>query len=85
MTSTAALHRFCFAQACVFVVPAEALGEHGADTTWADAAVGQGRLSPQQLRCLERGFALYWQRAGELRQHKVPSILHARSFIRISI
>ena len=66
MTSTAALHRFCFAQACVFVVPAEALGEHGADTTWADAAVGQGRLTPEQLRCLERGFALYWQRAGEL-------------------
>jgi hypothetical protein len=66
MTMPAALHRFCFAHACAFAVPAEALGEHGAEAAWADAAVGQGRLTPERLRCLERGFALYWQRAGEL-------------------
>ncbi|KNZ34060.1 MAG: hypothetical protein AD742_01080 [Methylibium sp. NZG] len=66
MTHTAALHRFCFAHACAFVVPAEALGEHGADKTWADAALAQRRVTPAQLRCLEDGFALYWQRASAL-------------------
>lgn len=73
MTSTATLRRFCFTHACAFVVPAEALGEHGADKVWADAAVEQARLTPAQLDCLERGFALYWQRAGELFRHAPAS------------
>jgi hypothetical protein len=73
MTLPAALHRFCFAHDCAFVVPAEAIGEHGADAAWADAAIGRRRLTPERLQCLERGFALYWQRAGDLFQRAPAS------------
>ena len=66
MTLPAARHRFCFAHACAFLVPAEALGEYGADPAWVEEALAQRRLTPDQLGCLERGFALYWQRATEL-------------------
>jgi hypothetical protein len=66
MTSAATMRRFCFAHDCAFVVPAEALGKHGVDKTWADAAVELARLTPAQLGCLDSGFALYWRRATEL-------------------
>lgn len=66
MTCTAATRRLCFAHDGVFMVPAEALSQHGMDAGWADAALEQGRLTASQRGCLESGFALYWRRATEL-------------------
>lgn len=66
MPSTASMRRFCFAHACAFVVPAESLSESGLDKAWADTFVAEGRLTVAQLRCLERGFALYWRRGLDL-------------------
>ena len=61
-----AVQRFCLAHDDAFVVPAEALTEHGLDATFASLLLDAGRLRPEQLRCLEHGFRLYWQRCADL-------------------
>lgn len=66
MALTAELRRFCLAHAHAFVVPAEMLAQRGVDPELAELLIGDGRLSPAQLRCLETGFRLYWQRGVDL-------------------
>ncbi len=61
-----ALQRFCLAHEHAFVVPAEALTERGVEPRFASSLLDSGRLTDNQLRCLERGFALYWQRCTDL-------------------
>src|SRR5512145_2189109 len=61
-----ALRRFCFAHADAFVVPAEALDRHRLRDDLAHALADEGRASPAQLRCLEQGFRLYWERCADL-------------------
>jgi hypothetical protein len=66
MTADTTLHDFCFGHAGVSVVPAEAIGAHGLDAAWADAAVERQRITAAQRHCLAAGIALYWQRTREL-------------------
>jgi hypothetical protein len=66
MSLSPTMRSFCLAQANAFLVPAEALHEHGVDAEFADLLVSEGRLSAEQLRCLEGGFGLYWQRSRDL-------------------
>jgi len=63
---SAALRRFCLAHADAFVVPAESLTEHGLDPAIARLVLDDGRLSTEQLHCLEQGFRLYWERCADL-------------------
>ena len=63
---TATVQRFCLADADSFVVPAEALTEHGLDPTMAALLLGSRRLTTDQLRRLELGFRLYWERCADL-------------------
>lgn len=60
------LQRFCLAHEHAFVVPAEALTERGVDVVLASLLLDAGRLTSDQLRCLEQGFALYWRRCRDL-------------------
>ena len=62
----ATLQRFCLAHENAFVVPAEALTEQGVEAWLASLLLDAGRLTSDQLRCLEQGFALYWQRCADL-------------------
>lgn len=62
------LRQFCFAQADVFVVPAEALSVEGVDPDFAMAVTEERRLSAPQIDCLSAGFALYYQRCAGLFQ-----------------
>ena len=48
------------------MVPAEALTERGVEPWLATSLLDAGRLTGNQLRCLEQGFALYWQRCADL-------------------
>lgn len=66
MLATPSMQRLCFAHESAFVVPAEALGEQGMHAAWAACLLAEGRLTAPQLRCLEHGFALCWQRCREL-------------------
>ena len=66
MLATPPMQRFCFAEEGAFVVPAEALGEEGMHAAWAACLLTKGRLTAPQLRCLERGFSLCWQRCRDL-------------------
>lgn len=61
-----ALHRFCLAHENAFLLPAEALTESGTEPALASLLVRSGRLTAEQLHCLEEGFALYWQRCSDL-------------------
>ncbi len=63
---TLTLQRFCLAHENAFVVPAEALTERGVEAWLATSLLDTGRLTGNQLRCLEQGFALYWQRCADL-------------------
>ena len=60
------MRRFCVAHDNAFTIPAEALTEHGLDPATAALLLDGGRLNIEQLRCLEWGFALYWQRCSAL-------------------
>lgn len=60
------LQHFCFAHANAVVVPAEALHENGVDEEFGRLLIDGNRLTAQQLRCLELGFGLYWQRSRDL-------------------
>ena len=66
MSISAALRRFMLAHPNVVVVPAEALDEHGLEPEFAELLIADGRLSADQIDCLERGTALYWQRCRDL-------------------
>jgi hypothetical protein len=61
-----ALKRFCLSQAGSFVVPAECLDRNGMHAELARMLVDERRISEDQLRCLEQGFALYWERCADL-------------------
>ncbi len=50
----------------IVVIPAEALDEHGLEPEFAELLITDGRLSAEQIDCLERGTALYWQRCRDL-------------------
>jgi hypothetical protein len=63
---SAALRRFCFAHADAFVLPAESLTAQGLDPATAALVLDDGRLSTEQLHCLEYGFRLYWERCADL-------------------
>lgn len=60
------LRRFCLSPENAFLVPAEALGEHGVAPNFGGWLVQEGRLTLKQLECLSRGFGLYWQRCAAL-------------------
>jgi hypothetical protein len=66
MSISVAMRRFALAHPHIVVVPAEALDEHGLDAKFAEFVIGEGRLSAEQIDCLERGNALYWQRCRDL-------------------
>ena len=66
MPISPALRRFALAHQSVVVVPAEALSERGLQSEFAQVLLGEGRLSADQIDCLERGSALYWQRCRDL-------------------
>ncbi|MDH5247239.1 MAG: hypothetical protein OEW98_12335 [Betaproteobacteria bacterium] len=66
MPFDASLHRFCIAHDEAFVVPAESLDRHGMRPELARLLLDERRLSMDQLRCLEQGFALYWERCADL-------------------
>ena len=66
MSISAAMRRFTLAHPHIVVVPAEALDEHGLEPEFAELLVAEGRLSAEQIDCLERGTALYWQRCRDL-------------------
>jgi hypothetical protein len=61
-----AVRRFCLAHDNAFVVPAEALTEHGLDASFASLLLHAGRLEAGALNSLEQGFRLYWQRCADL-------------------
>ncbi len=60
------MRRFTLAHPNIVVVPAEALDERGLDPKFAKLLINEGRLSADQVDCLERGTALYWQRCRDL-------------------
>jgi hypothetical protein len=66
MSISAAMRRFTLAHPYIVVVPAEALDEHGLEPEFAELLVAEERLSAEQIDCLERGTALYWQRCRDL-------------------
>ena len=66
MTISPALRRFALAHPSIVVVPAEVLDEHGLEPEFAELLITEGRLSAEQIDCLERGTALYWQRCRDL-------------------
>lgn len=61
-----AMRRFCVAYDNAFLIPAEALTEHGLDPAVAALLLDAGRLTVNQRRCLEQGFSLYWRRCTDL-------------------
>jgi hypothetical protein len=61
-----ALKRFCLSHAGSFVVPAECLDRSSMRPEFARMLVDERRISADQLRCLEAGFALYWDRCADL-------------------
>src|SRR5512138_3360368 len=61
-----ALKRLCLSHAGSFVVPAECLDSTGIDPEFARGLVDERRVSGDELRCLEQGFALYWERCADL-------------------
>ena len=66
MPISPALRRFALAHPSIVVVPAEVLDEHGLEPEFAELLIAEGRLSAEQIDCLERGTALYWQRCRDL-------------------
>ncbi len=66
MSISRAMRRFTLAHPNLVVVPAEALDEYGLDPEFAELLINDGRLSADQIDCLERGTALYWQRCRDL-------------------
>ena len=60
------MRRFTLAHPHIVVIPAEALDEHGLEPEFAELLITEGRLSAEQIDCLERGTALYWQRCRDL-------------------
>ncbi|MGZ9057640.1 MAG: hypothetical protein ACXW14_00185 [Burkholderiaceae bacterium] len=66
MSISVAMRRFTLAHPSIVIIPAEALDEHGLEAEFAEFLIGEGRLSAEQIDCLERGNALYWQRCRDL-------------------
>jgi hypothetical protein len=66
MTLTPELRRLCLAHSNAVLVPAEALTQAGMAPEFADLLVKERRLTIDQVRMLERGFALYWERCADL-------------------
>ena len=60
------LRSLCLSHADSFVVPAECLDCTGVEPDLARMLVDERRVSEDELRCLERGFALYWERCSDL-------------------
>ncbi|HTN49301.1 MAG TPA: hypothetical protein VMK32_07720 [Burkholderiaceae bacterium] len=58
--------RFMLAHENAFVVPAEALSRDGLDPSHERLLLNAGRATQDQLRCLEAGFRLYWERCQDL-------------------
>lgn len=78
MSVSPALRNFCFAHSNAFVVPAEATHPQGIDPDFAALLLAEQRLSAERLRCLEGGFALYWERSRDLYQRAPGSWLPPR-------
>ena len=78
MPISVAMRRFTLAHPNIVVVPAEALDEHGLEPEFAELLVAEGRLSAEQIDCLERGTALYWQRCRDLRARRSHGFRRAR-------
>ena len=66
MPISPALRRFALAHPSIVIVPAEVLDERGLEPEFAELLISDGRLSADQIDCLERGTALYWQRCRDL-------------------
>ena len=66
MSISPAMRRFTLAHPNIVVVPAETLDEHGLEPEFAKVLITDGRFSADQVDCLERGTALYWQRCRDL-------------------
>jgi len=66
MSISPAMRRFTLAHPNIVVIPAEALDERGLEPEFAELLIIEGRLSADQVDCLERGTALYWQRCRDL-------------------
>jgi AcrR family transcriptional regulator len=66
MPISPAIRRFALAHPSIVIVPAELLDEHGLEQEFAEFLIAEGRLSVDQIDCLERGTALYWQRCRDL-------------------
>jgi len=66
MSISPAMRRFTLAHPNIVVIPAEALDERGLEPEFAELLITEGRLSADQVDCLERGTALYWQRCRDL-------------------
>ncbi len=56
------LQRFCLAHPAALLVPAESLSGRGVAPAFAQWMIGANRLTEAQVRCLDEGFARYWQR-----------------------
>ncbi len=66
MSISPATRRFALAHPHIVVVPAEVLDKDGLEPDFAKLLITEGRLSADQIDCLERGTALYWQRCRDL-------------------
>ncbi len=66
MPVSSALRRFCLAHPNAFVIPAEAMDEHGLNKEMATMLVEEDRLTADRVVNLEAGTALYWQRCRDL-------------------
>ncbi len=66
MPISLALRRFALAHPNIVVIPAESLDEHGLEPKFAELLIAEGRLSAEQIDCLERGAAMYWERCRDL-------------------
>ncbi|MGH6608784.1 MAG: hypothetical protein ACRECQ_00860, partial [Burkholderiaceae bacterium] len=66
MSITSAIRRFALAHPNAVVIPAEALDENGLEPEFAQVLINEGRLSNDEVDCLERGAGLYWQRCRDL-------------------
>ena len=77
MPISPALRRFSVLDPSVVVIPAEVLDEHGLEPEFAELLLAEGRLSAEQIDCLERGTSLYWQRCRDLFA-RAPQSLPAR-------
>jgi hypothetical protein len=64
--SSRPVHRFCLGHKNAALIPAEYLGRDEIHPEITQLLIDERRLSSEQIHCFAAGFALYWQRCGEL-------------------